>query len=106
MPTSPHSAVILIWAGLMLALSVLVGAFGAPPTTSPLMFVAMVAGGAIANLGITALMTAVPVYLRQRRDKPTSFGTTMLFFTLAWPVATALQLLGVFLISESGRPAT
>lgn len=100
MSTSPHSAIIAIWAGVMIGLSLTVGAYSIPATTSPPKFVLMIVVGAIINLIITALLTAIPFCVRSWRQKRTSFAQVMSAFSLAWVLATAIQLLGIYAIAK------
>lgn len=100
MPTSPHPAIIAIWAGVMIGLALTVGAYSIPATTSPPMFVLMIIGGGLVNLAITAMLTGIPVYIRTLRKKRTSFAQLMSLFSFAWVAATAIQLLGVNAIAS------
>ncbi len=88
-----------LWAGLMLAMSIQVGSFSVPPTTSPIRFVLMVSAATILNLLLASIIYAASALIT---TKPKAFWSgvrELLTFTGAWVLASVIQLIVVYLVA-------
>ncbi len=93
-----RGALIAIWIGTMLGLSIQVGAYSAKTTNSPLEFVASIALWAGVNILATILLTLLAEKVRPQKVAATS-ANRIILYTMSWLVVTTAQLIVVTRLS-------